>query len=654
MSRIRWIWSLFTAVLLAAFVSACGGGGGSAGVTPGGGGGTTPPLVPSMALGIYSASNAAVTGISVGGGFKARATLIDGAGAPIVGRLVTFTVTGDIATLSPVTSLTNASGIAEVAISPSSLTAVGAATLSASATVDTATVSKQFDFSVAASSLSLSPITIANANLPSGGNTTLSVTALVGNAPSTGVPVNVSFSVSCGQINGQDTSAAGVSVTTNGSGVASASYSAVATGATLCSGPVTLTASSVGASSRTATINVAQPVANAVAFVTATPAQIFVSGSGAVDQSVVKFIVRSSAGTALPGVDVVFSIETNPGGVGLNASGTTANVNGTTNQAGEVSVSLFSGTIPGPVKVRAALATTPAVFAESQNLTVSSGPPSQRFMSLSVSTFNIEGWQIDGTPTSLTVRLADRQGNPVDDGTVVNFTAEGGQVAGSCATLKRSGIASCSVDFVSQNPRTPGGRVSVLAYTSGTKDYDDVNGNNRYDPGTDTLKNLGDPYRDDNENNAFDASEFVVPLSGTDACAGSSGTFPSRPNTCDNSLATRVRQQAVILFSSTSPVTEVLSRSAGGILFRLGSADNPLLPMPAGTTISATTSADGCSITDVTGSPVPSVTPTIGRPTEDLRTNVGIGLKGCAPGTPITVRITAPSGLVTAFGVTLN
>jgi hypothetical protein len=109
-------------------------------------------------------------------------------------------------------------------------------------------------------------------------------------------------------------------------------------------------------------------------------------------------------------------------------------------------------------------------------------------MSLAVETFNIEGWVIDGTSTQLTVRVADRQGNAVEDGTVVNFTAEGGQVARSCATTPVfRGFPSAAWPSRARIPVRQGGRASVLAYLEGTKDYVDVNGNNRYDAGLDTL-----------------------------------------------------------------------------------------------------------------------------------------------------------------------
>ncbi len=648
--------------ILAAMLAACGGGGGDPGSNPNIPPPTTiPPQVPTAIVQIFSATGTSVNSVSVGSAYTARATIRDGAGAPVNGVLVTFSLSGaSIAVLTPATALTDANGIAQVAVAPASISSIGAATLAANATVSGQAASASLDFAVQASSLTLSPVTAGSANLPSGGNTQVQVTALIGGAPSTSVPVNVNFTVSCGRINGATTAGGGVSVTTNGSGVAAAVYDAVSSTGELCSGDVTIIASSAGISSQSTSVKVAAPSANAIVFVSAVPNQIFVAGTGAVDQSIVKFRVLSSVGTPMPNVPVRFTIAVNPGGVGLGSSGSSGAQNGTTNSNGEASIPVFSGSIPGPVKVRAELQTSPSVFAESQNLTVASGPPSQKFMSLSAETFNIEGWNLDGVSTQLTVRIADRQGNSVADGTVVNFTAEGGQVARSCATALVRGISQCSVTFQSQNPRPAGGRASVLAYLEGTKDYVDVNGDNRYNAG-DTLINMGDAYRDDNESGAYEAAggEFLVPRFGTQSCPSTGAPFPSRGNTCDSLLATTVRQQTVILFTSTNPLLFLLSASPSGLSFTLSSLDNPLLPLPAGTSVTAealdVNSDDGktCAIAgSVLGSPIPNVTPG-SNPAANLSTSHEVALKDCLPGDVVKISVTVPSGLNTTFPITV-
>ena len=650
------------ATILALVLVACGGGGGNPGTNPNAPPpATIDPSIPTMSVQIVNAADTSVNSISVGSAYIARAKLLDGSGAPVGGVLVTFSLSGaSIAVLTPATALTDTNGVAQVSIAPASISSIGAATLAANATVSGAAASAGLAFAVQASSLTLSPVTTGSTNLPSGGNTQVQVTALIGGAPSTAVPVNVNFTVSCGRINGVTTAGGGASVTTNGSGVAAAVYDAVSSTGELCSGDVTIVASSAGSSPQSTTIKVAAPSANAIVFVSAAPNQIFVAGTGAVDQSIVKFRVLSSVGTPMANVPVRFTIPVNPIGVGLGSAGNFSGQNGTTNTNGEASIPVFAGSIPGPVKVRAELQTSPGVFAESQSLTVASGPPSQKFMSLSVETFNIEGWNRDGASTQLTVRIADRQGNSVTDGTVVNFTAEGGQVARSCSTTLVSGISQCTVTFQSQNPRPAGGRVSVLAYLEGTKDYVDVNGDNRYDPG-DTLKNMGDAYRDDNENGVYDPAngEFLIPRFGAQSCPSTGEPFPSRGNTCDSALATTVRQQAVLLFTSTNPVLNLLSAGSSGLSFTLSSLDNPLLPMPAGTSVTAealdVNADDGknCAIAgSVLGSPIPNVTPGT-SPNANLSTSHGVALKDCVSGDIVKISVTVPSGLNTTFPITL-
>jgi hypothetical protein len=668
--KIQYLKLAFLTALVALTVAACGGGGGCASsancttTTSTPTGSTTTPTTPTtptavavatVGVSIVDASGAVVTSIAIGGGFKARAILRDAAGASIASKLVTFSLNGSsIANLTPAaTALTNASGVAEVGIAPLSVNSAGAASLSASADIGVAaaSISGKVDFAVTATNISLSALTAGQTNLPSGGATQISTTALIGGVPATGVVVNVVFSATCGKINGIDASTSGVSVTINGNGIASATYDAISGTGGLCSGAVTLSASSPGAAVKTLSLTVADPTADAIIFVSANPAKIFIAGSGAIEQSQVKFKVLSTAGIPLQNVGVKLGIVINPGGVGLNATGSTATVTATSNASGEVSVSVFSGTIPGPVKVRAELIANANVFSESQNLTVASGSPSQRFMSLSVEKFNIEGWLKDGSPTRLTVRIADRQGNAVEDGTVVNFTAEAGQVATSCATARINDISMCSVDFQSQNPRPTGGRVSVMAYLAGTKNYVDANANNIYDAG-DTLINIGDAYRDDNENGAFDAGEFLIPRGGTLPCAGTTATFPSVPNTCDANLVTTVRQQAIILYSSSQPTFTTLINSVSKVSVTIGSFDNPLLPMPAGTTISAEASGLTCAIDKQFGSPVPNVDPTR-SPDADLRTDFVVTLKTCFPGDTVYIKVTSPSGLQTIQPITL-
>lgn len=650
---------------IALLLTACGGGS-PAGIAAG----TPPPPPPpppkvaTMAVDIVTAAGAAVNSIALDGGYSVQATLRDGDGKPVTGKALNFSIPGSsIAVLMPTSEITNASGVATISIAPTSITSLGAATVTVTADVAAGTVnpgsgpvtvSGSRDFSVRSPNIALSPLRLGSATLSSGGNTSVAVTALLGDVAASGTPVNVNFSASCGRINN------GVSnATTNGSGVATAVYTAVQPDGAPCSGLTTLTANTAGATAVSTTVSVAAPIANAITFVSASPQQVFIAGSGAVEQSQLTFKVFSSSLAPIANQTVNFSIITNPGDVGLGASGSIKSVTGDTDSNGEVKVSIFAGTIPGPVKVRASLPNGSA-FAESQNITVASGSPAQSALSLSVETFNIEGGDLDGTRTRLTARVADRQGNAVEDGTVVNFTAEGGQVERSCATARANNISSCSVVFETQDPRPVDGRVSVLAYTEGTKDYIDKNGNNRFDSGVDTLLDIGDAYRDDNENGTYELGEFLIPRKGTVACAGAGAPGPARVNTCTGSLSTTVRKQATILFSSSragfpSTYKQFGTTSVTGASFKLSSANNALLPMPAGSIVSATTIDNtignfllGCEVGQFIGSPVPNVQPGFSID-NDLSTTISVSLFSCAAGDTILFKVKSPSGLETAL-----
>jgi copper chaperone CopZ len=215
---------------------------------------------PVVAVTIVNAAGTTVSAIALGGGFKARASVQDASGLAVPGKLVTFNVVGaTIASISPATALTNASGVAEVDIAPASVTAVGAGSISASADVGGVNTSGRLDFAVSPTNVSLLALSAGQTNLASGGQTQVSTTALIAGVPAAGIPINVIFSASCGRINGADATAGGVSIITNGGGVANAVYQAISPTGTLCSGVVTVSATSPGAVVQTLGLNVAAP-----------------------------------------------------------------------------------------------------------------------------------------------------------------------------------------------------------------------------------------------------------------------------------------------------------------------------------------------------------------------------------------------------------
>ncbi|MCX8521527.1 MAG: hypothetical protein ORN28_08320 [Rhodoferax sp.] len=653
MSIYKTIFGLF----LAALLGACGGGGGSAGTTGSEAvnqavAGSNPrssitaTALPEIRVSIIDSTQATVTTIGALGSYFAKAVLLDVAGIPIANKLVNFSLNSNFASLASKTALTDSNGIARVGISSTIGTSAGAATLDVNANVSNTALSASTDFSFSGTAITLPSFTAASTSLASGGNTTLSISANIDGTPAGAIPVNITLTASCGTING---AAGPIGITTTGAGIATASYSAVGADGTPCSGSVNLGASSVAASATPLTITIAPPVAASVVYVSSTLNSIYVAGAGAPMDSVLTFKVLTSIGSASPNTKVNFAIPIAPGGVSLSST------SGTTDISGLVTVKVTAGAIPGPLKVRASIES--GAFAESQNLTVSSGPPSQRYMSVSVSTFNIEGANLDGVPATITARLADRQGNPVQDGTVVNFTASGGQVASSCATAKVNGIAECSVIWKSQNPHPANGRVAILAYAVGVKDYLDMNSDNSFN-GSDTLVQMGDPFRDDDESGDYSAinDRFAIPLGGASGCAGSGEPVPAIANTCDANLATIVRRQVILMNASSIPLTPTFSITDNStISFDLVSADHPNIPMPAGTSITAvvlSATNASCSIKSLLPSTVANIPPD-SVPAAKVKSSHTISTSSCAAGDKIGITITSPSKRETTFEVTL-
>lgn len=598
------------------------------------------------------------TSVTSSTGVWAQAKVTDASGGAVAGKLVSFSLSTALATLSPTAALTDANGIARVGISAVS-GVVGAGTLTSSAIVSGVAVSSTNDFSYTGDTVVLSGIVLGSPTMSSGGNTSLSLTASLSSGGAITAPANVTLTASCGSINGSNGS---IGLTTTGSGSLVATYTAVQPNGNPCIGVVQIGATS-GTASASQQITVSPPVASTVNYVSATLNQIYIGGAGNPTISTLTYKVLTATGSPSQNTLVDFSIQSNPGGVVLDRNSAYTDSNGL------VTATITSGTIPGPLKVRATIDGT-TTYTDSQNLTVASGPPSQRFMSVSVSTFNIEGQNIDGTPTTITVRLADRQGNPVVNGTVVNFTAGGGQIPGSCATaIDLSGHSSCSVQWISQNYRPANGRVAILAYTAGTKDYLDNDYSNSY-TANDTLYEMGDIFRDDNEDGVWNSGEFRIALGGTfsssqpaqnlwvgGVCPAVGAPYPSIPGTCTGLLPTLVRQQVIVINSSSQASQSIFdstyATSGKSFSFGLASLSNPNLPMPAGTQVSATLVSYGTGGLICTINMVPATVPNIYpgfSPNAAIYGSHTVITNGCGAGAIFNVTTTSPSGVFTNLG----
>jgi hypothetical protein len=645
---------------------------------------------PPLQLELRDASNALTTTIASAGFTSLKATLKFPDGTPVAQKRID--ITGDLTKVSfpeGSSQITDSSGVASIKVTRASATVGGAGTLTGAATISGASTSGNLvstvvtgvvDYSVGAVSgaatLTLDTLDVGGATLPAYGTRQISVRAMLGTsvAPS----VQVSFSSNCGQITPATAS-------TNASGIATASFTATDVSGTApstlgCGDKIVdISASAVGATAVSKSISVlAAPATNLsyVVPVDATKSRIYLANSGGPIQTTVEFLLINARGEALPGQAVKLSLKTLNGGIPKATFGTvenTAPITVPTDSFGKVSVSVFSGTVPTNVLVNAALVSNPLIQTDSSVVVIASGRPAQARVSLSQGKTAIRGFNHDGETTTITMSLADRQGNPVPDGTAVNFVTEGGvMIPPTCVTGGVPGDSQCTVNIRSQNPRPGDGLVSILAYAAGEENFVDANFNNVFDCG-ESFTDLVTAYRDDTATssgvfNTFITGEFSVPRSASpSACA--TGTAPS-PTSGDGVWgAADVRGQLLVVFSTDdfdvlSPTWTTAMDSNWDVPVAVRAASNLKLTMadknensiPTGSTISVvaldtttTTPSKGagndkvvgtCSVTGQSNDAVPNRLSPL---------TLDIYLKDCIAGDQIKVTVTTPGVTKSVF-----
>jgi hypothetical protein len=685
--------SLLCVTLLAA-LAGCGGGGSGGSGTPvvGPGSGSSSPTASDSATVALSLSSTTVT---AGAPATVTATVVNKSGTPVAGIVVKFSTDAGLGAFSATSALTDANGVATVVLSPATSTTAGADTLKATATYAGTDYSASAGFQLTATNVTIADF---STDLPSGsslsayGQANLTVT-LSGTSAAT--PVNLVLTSSC--------AAAGKGVltpttTTTSTGKASFTFRDQGCGAVAAVENLQVSVTGT-ALTRSLTLPVASPVAASIGFVSASPNVIYLRGSSLVESSSVTFQVKDASNNGLPSQTVVLEPSVLTGGLTLD--GQSGPVTKVSDSNGNVIVRVNSGTVPTPVRIKATLQGS-TISTVSNALAIAVGLPSQLNFSVSQATINIEGYKIQGTPNTYTVIASDRLGNPVPDGTAINFIAEGGQIQAIRQTaLNSNGIATATANFVSAAPVPEDGRVTVLAYALGEKSFLDTNGNNVYDAG-ELFQDLGNVYLDRLYDRFYsaanDQSVPLVPTGGaTGECINSTSpllardvTIPSQPNTCTGTWGTaHVRRSLQTIFSTSNarPVwgtsrpsnvgatggnclaslqliddytNDVANKTTyypvGGALYGLPASGaisfflsdaNPVAfnPMAAGTTLSVNTT-DGLAAAVLGGSPVPSTS----RPTA---ATISYKFDTASTGT-VTLNIASPSGLVTSIPLFLS
>ena len=471
------IFPFLSIVLLVSLLAACGGGGGSGGANSSTGSPSTPVnTVPTIALSLQDLNGVAIKTLSGGDVGNLSAKFVSSAGIPIEGALVTFSGSSNLVVFNPSTgtAVTGADGVATVKVKSSDVSSSGAVALSVQGVKGLLSANATVNVTIGAASVTLGTLSFTptqSAPLPAFSTVVLNIPVTINGSPAT----TISGLTLSSQCVADRTASLVPGPLSSASGIYTVTYTNQG-----CLRGTDLVSVSIGNSSKNISLNVDSANIGSMLFVgTDTSGSSIVlkgtGGAGRKESAVVTFKVVDQTNVGLAGVVVNFVPTATTGGL------TVLPATATTDASGNVSTTVSSGTIPTPVKVSAtATRNGKTVSGLSDDLTISTGLPIQRSMSMSVDSQNIEGLSYDNEIARVTVLMADQYGNLVSDGTTLNFVTEGGAIGsssqGACSTTN----GACTVPFRSQNFRPVNGRVTVLAYAQGIEDFIDTNGDGRY------------------------------------------------------------------------------------------------------------------------------------------------------------------------------
>jgi hypothetical protein len=681
--------------MLALLLAGCGGsnggpGGGCTNLDPsrdsslpscgGTSGGGTTTGAPTLALTLTDAAVAATNTIPPERSGTLQAKVKDSKGVAQANVAVTFTTTDKTAVFSPAsgTALTDANGVASVGLGAGSV--AGAYTASANATVGSV-VTGSVSYAVTFKTLSLSALTFSPTTLSAGGNASVSVTVLSDGVPYT-PPLPVTFRSPCVTAG---KASIGSPVLTQ-AGVAVASYTDKGCGvADTITASVTLGSATA---TKTGTLTVLPASAGSIKFVNAQTTNIALKGTGGFGRpefSTLTFQVFDTTGAPVSGkqIDFMFAdsmTAATTGGLTLNPASATSAADGT------VTTLVSAGTMPTSVRVIASVhGASPMITTLSNVLVISTGVPDQAHFSLSTSIGNCEGRDLDQQCSVLTATVGDHFGNPVADGTAVNFSTESGIIDASCVTGSLlapgstpdgttsgsqttnskigPGSGTCSVILRSGATRKPDGRVTVLAYALGEETLIDNNGNNLYDSGDAFIDKSPDIFRDDNESSSWTAGEPCIGPNTNGSCSTpGDGVYNGvlRSPQTPSAQTQRVSAQLVQIFSGSN-ASITFTPAAATCDANLTALIGVTVKDPAGNIMPANTQMTFGALFGLTAAPVlpssikvPNVAVGIGQPVIPPTFVITVGCPSMTAPGAMNVTVTTPNGVTTTSTVKIN
>lgn len=543
-----------------------------------------------------------------------KATLVDADDLPIEDEIITFNA--ELGVLNANTSLTNNLGVATVTLTGNGSIGAGLITVTSDVTSDTQLIKYELlaaDIVISDSEYRIGSydengafiegvigLSSIDAEISAGGTAGLSVVILDSEDNRVMSSTPVSFSSSC--VDNNNATIDQLVFTINGQ--ASATFEDISCAGASGIEDVFQASITINGITKTATasLNILGEGLGSIEFISATPSSIVLKGSGGINQqetSTLTFLVKSAIDNPIPQQEVTFSLDTTVGGIVVFP------LSGLTNSQGLITTQVSAGSVPTAVRVTAESSITEAgsirsVKTQSDLLSINTGLPEQRSISLSASLFNPEANSFNGEESAITIYLADNFNNPVPDGTTVNFTTEGGVIQPSCTTAN----GRCSVIWTSAEPRVDNHRITILATALGHESFFDVNGNNTFDDSdgaaivdpqlssgfkripaaTSGFVDMSEAWRDDDENLEYSVGETFIDFDNNNTFTAEDGLF-NGPQ-CEGALCAadgeksiNVRDSIVLVMASSEAVWTLSSVEDGEIANNNGTV-NPISNIP--------------------------------------------------------------------------
>ena len=635
--------------------------------------------------------------------------LTDSEGQGVANEIITFTA--DVGLLNTATALTDNQGKATVILT-SNEGVIGAGVLTSSYSLGlNSTINNTYNYQILAADELIDGdirlgyfdetntfiegvigLSVDNESISAGGSLGLSVSLVDSNDNLITSPIPVTFISNCVQSGNANIDESVLSV----NGKANATFEDIDCAGTSGADDIITASVTVNDLTNTAskTITITGEQLGSIEFISAEPSSIVLRGTGGQNQqeiSTLTFKVKSQLGNVLAQQKVDFALSTSIGDISLSKT------SGFTNSQGLITTQVIAGSVPTAVRVTATAemninGEVLEVQSQSDLLSINTGLPEQRSMTIAASVLNPEGHNISGEESNITVWLSDNFNNPVPDGTTVNFTTEGGTIEPSCSTTN----GSCSVTWTSSQPRVDDHRITILATALGHETFFDTNGNNYFDnddgnpivdsgssnnpsidsgldnyaPASSGFVDMSEAWRDDNENSRYDSGEIFLDYNNDQTFTNADGLFNGpqcQGSKCaaDNLQNIHVRKALRLVMASSAAVFNLTSNGAtyhnsqtGFNLalpdvgngerqaFTLNFADTgqPNQTMPFGTTVSVALSAGTLEGTTAF---------TVGNSNKSGFNSMNFFIIQAAGDSPTTailsITITSPSGVVTSY-----